>query len=345
MFGSSPVHDDDLLMFDGMVPPHFYGELAKTELGCQVLQESGHFTEFAHFIRQHGLESDDFDIIAKLKSILWTVGNIGSSSGGLPFLEEEEIIPIVIEIAESSLVLSVRGTCFFVIGLISSTPQGAEILDEYGWEATLTPLGTTTGLCVPLDVAKFVEIPKSDPPPQSSGERKFPPLETKLEREVLAAIINLSNTVIQNEAARTLARLKARHRNLFSSIPLYHRALYTISTQHYRLPVRRYVLELFDVRLDPGVVNAIVAHHKLLEGSSQLLTEDPGPLPDVSAHGTRVRGSSISKAYDNDNLLGMDVGMDVLESFDQPEHHSKKPKIVMKPLASVVGFDIDGDGH
>jgi hypothetical protein len=59
--------------FDGTVPPHFYGEMSKTELGCQVLNEKGHFSEFSHFIRQHGLESEDHDLIMKLKSILWAV--------------------------------------------------------------------------------------------------------------------------------------------------------------------------------------------------------------------------------------------------------------------------------
>jgi rapamycin-insensitive companion of mTOR len=47
--------------------------MAKTALGCQILQEKGHFAEFAHFLRQHGLESEAFDIITKLKSVLWAV--------------------------------------------------------------------------------------------------------------------------------------------------------------------------------------------------------------------------------------------------------------------------------
>lgn len=56
-----------------MVPPHFFGEMAKTEFGCQTLQEKGHFSEFVHFIRQHGHEKEDPELILKLKSILWTV--------------------------------------------------------------------------------------------------------------------------------------------------------------------------------------------------------------------------------------------------------------------------------
>ena len=59
--------------FDGTVPPHFYGEMSKTELGCQILQEKGHFTDFSQFIRRHSHESEDTDLIMKLKSILWAV--------------------------------------------------------------------------------------------------------------------------------------------------------------------------------------------------------------------------------------------------------------------------------
>ena len=73
MLISTGCSDIRLRAFDGTVPPHFYGEMSKTEFGCQVLQEKGHFTDFAHFIRQHGLESNDQEVILKLKSILWAV--------------------------------------------------------------------------------------------------------------------------------------------------------------------------------------------------------------------------------------------------------------------------------
>lgn len=38
-----------------------------------MLEDSGHFPEFADFIRQHAMEEGDLDIIAKLKSVLWAV--------------------------------------------------------------------------------------------------------------------------------------------------------------------------------------------------------------------------------------------------------------------------------
>ena len=63
----------DSTTFDGTPPPHFYGELVKTEEGCQILEASGHFAEFSTFIRQHGLEDFDSDVIARLKSVLWAI--------------------------------------------------------------------------------------------------------------------------------------------------------------------------------------------------------------------------------------------------------------------------------
>lgn len=63
--------------------------MAKTELGCQVLQEKGHFSEFAEFIRQHSHENEDPDLILKLKSILWAV--VSTSCYVLPNLANHHL--------------------------------------------------------------------------------------------------------------------------------------------------------------------------------------------------------------------------------------------------------------
>lgn len=55
------------------VPSHFYGELVKTPEGCQILEEKGHFLDFADFIRDSGLENQDLEGLLRLKSILWAV--------------------------------------------------------------------------------------------------------------------------------------------------------------------------------------------------------------------------------------------------------------------------------
>jgi hypothetical protein len=147
--------DRDLL---GTVPPHFYRELARTSEGCKLLREKGHFEEFALFIQQHGQEHEDPEIVTKVKGCLWAVGNIGSMPYGAPFLDEAEIVEPIIRIAETSQVLTLKGTAFFALGLISKTMQGLEILLEHGWDGTTSTMGETLGFCVPLDLRRLLSV-------------------------------------------------------------------------------------------------------------------------------------------------------------------------------------------
>jgi hypothetical protein len=142
----------------GIVPPHFYRELARTSEGCVLLREKGHFEDFALFIREHGQECEDIEIVAKVKGCLWAVGNIGSMPLGAPFLEEADIVGSIVKIAEESQVLTLKGTAFFVLGLISKTMQGLEILLEHGWDGTTSAMGEPLGFCVPLDLKQLLSV-------------------------------------------------------------------------------------------------------------------------------------------------------------------------------------------
>lgn len=330
VFSSEATEDDeDVLAFDGVVPPHFYGEMSKTELGCQVLSERGHFAEFSHFIRQHGLESEDLEVILKLKSILWAVGNVGATEGGLPFLEEEEIIPSILEIAEHSLIPSVRGTCFFVLGLISSTPQGAEILDDHRWEATLSPLGHPTGLCIPVNLDKFISLPRWESiEVKTDADTRLLPPTVQTELEVISAIENLGNSVIANTASRSLARMKSRpeYRAVFSSPAVFFRALHTISTQRYRLPVRRYILDLFNIELDGQVV------HDISEAATNLRA--PPCFKQSEAHISRVVSMLGLKHPDGESSSDEDE----LDGISE-EQTGKIPIITLRPVSRIIGFN------
>ncbi|KAI0259840.1 Rapamycin-insensitive companion of mTOR, middle domain-containing protein [Gloeopeniophorella convolvens] len=325
-----PIDDEtEIQSFDGIVPPHFYGEIAKTDFGCQILHEKGHFPEFAHFIRQHKQEKEDPELILKLKSILWTVGNIGSSTRGLPFLEEEDIIPVILETAEESLVMSVRGTCFFVLGLISSTPQGAEILSDYGWEATVSPRGFPTGLCIPLDLEKFISIPPWEParPAGGSDLRLIPP-QTQPEIEVATAISNLSNTVIATTASRSLAKLKSRpeYQSVFSSVPMFYRALHMVSTSRYRQPVRRYIFDLFDIDIDEDVLRQLgdAAKTLALAPSRAAATAPNGRVVSVLFAAPRAHASESDEED---------------EAPPVPQHGA--PIMSLRPRSTIIGFRDD----
>ncbi|ORX78342.1 hypothetical protein K493DRAFT_321236, partial [Basidiobolus meristosporus CBS 931.73] len=142
-----------------LTPPHFYGGLTRTKEGCDLLRKKGHFKHFAEFLRTYSIDFGDKHAILELKSILWAVGHIGSTKIGLRFLEEEDVIKNIVDIAENSPVLSLRGTGYYVLGLISRSSQGADILEEFGWQTANIALGTSRGLCVPEDPSKFLMLP------------------------------------------------------------------------------------------------------------------------------------------------------------------------------------------
>jgi len=261
-------------------------------------------------------------------------GNIGATEGGLPLLEDEEIIPAIMEIAERSSILSVKGTCFFVLGLISSTPQGAEILDDYHWEATLSPLGMPTGLCVPVDVDKFTYIPPWECVTHEGGsDVRLEPPKTDEEMEVMTAIYNLANTVIANTASRSLAKMKSRpeYRHIFSSPSMFYRALHTISSQKYRQPVRRYIFDLFNLELDVDLVNQ-------LSECAESLRMKPSVKPTRSTLPRVIsmvgRPNPRQRASDSDD--------DASDEDERAIVAEKQPVMSLRPVSRIVGFEGNG---
>jgi len=156
----------------GIAPPHFYRELTRTAEGCMLLKESGHFLEFVSTIRNFWAEKDDQEIVLKVKGCLWAVGNIGSMELGAYFLEHTDVILWIVKMAESSEVMTLRGTAVFVLGLISRSLHGLELLNEFGWDSKTTIMGQSLGLCIPGNIHTFFSVccgrflqllPPSDP--------------------------------------------------------------------------------------------------------------------------------------------------------------------------------------
>ncbi|EPS40449.1 hypothetical protein H072_5728 [Dactylellina haptotyla CBS 200.50] len=248
----------------GYVPPHFYRELAKTAEGCRLLQEKGHFEEFAMFIAENVDEYEDLEIVTKVKGSLWAIGNIGSLPSGAPFLENSDIVEKIIYIAETSQVLSLKGTAFFVLGMLSRTSPGLELLDALGWDAKVTDMGEFLGYCLPKKLNKLLSLGNWE---FTSGETKLNGrvasltaigIDESLIQKVLTAMTNLSNHILANEASRELVKLKQNYTELFQSPDIYWEVLRILESYRYRLPVRRFILELFERKCVDAVVKAPV---------------------------------------------------------------------------------------
>lgn len=145
----------------GIAPPHFYRELTRTVEGCRLLSNSGHFDDFVATIQSGWSESEDVEVMLKVKGCLWAVGNVGSMELGAPFLEETDVVEPIIKIATTSEVMTMRGTAFFVLGLISRSLHGMEILAEYGWNAATDRGGRSLGFCLPPTLDTLFSVRKN----------------------------------------------------------------------------------------------------------------------------------------------------------------------------------------
>uniref|UniRef100_A0A8B9VPE3 RPTOR independent companion of MTOR complex 2 n=1 Tax=Anas zonorhyncha TaxID=75864 RepID=A0A8B9VPE3_9AVES len=115
------------------LPVHLYGQLVHHKTGCHLLESQSIVTDLSYTVRSPML--DKWEGIKQLKAALWALGNIGSSNWGLNLLQEENVIPDITALAQHCEVLSVRGTCVYVLGLIAKTKQGCDILKHHHWDA------------------------------------------------------------------------------------------------------------------------------------------------------------------------------------------------------------------
>ncbi|XP_062455409.1 rapamycin-insensitive companion of mTOR isoform X2 [Rhea pennata] len=115
------------------LPVHLYGQLVHHKTGCHLLESQSIVPDLSYTVRSPMLEK--WEGIKQLKAALWALGNIGSSNWGLNLLQEENVIPDIMALAQHCEVLSVRGTCVYVLGLIAKTKQGCDILKHHNWDA------------------------------------------------------------------------------------------------------------------------------------------------------------------------------------------------------------------
>ena len=214
----------------GMVPPHFYRELTRTSEGCKLLKESGHFGEFIATVKNFWFDNGDPETILKVKGCLWAIGNIGSMELGAPFIDESDIVHCIIRIAEQSQIITMRGTAFFVLGLISRSLHGMEMLAEHGWDAATDQFGRSLGYCLPpvleslfivgaLQVQWHILIVTNKwrqiSPQLQRDEQFIPHISSEVEEyrrddkdpikaHILSLITDLGNTVLTKRAAAEL---------------------------------------------------------------------------------------------------------------------------------------------
>ena len=237
----------------GTVPPHFYRELTRTVEGCRLLRDSGHFEAFVSNIKDSWDEQEDPETMLKIKGCLWAVGNVGAMELGAPFLEESDVVAWIVKIATSSQVMTMRGTAFFTLGLISRSVHGMEILAEHGWTAATDHLGGSLGYCLPPNLEILLSMDRQRPTSRHGEASPLmkklpnPPIDTDpIQARVVALVTDLGNTVLTKKAAGDLYNMKASMPEQFASIALFRKVMRVLEKYNFRLQVRRFVMDLFD---------------------------------------------------------------------------------------------------
>lgn len=177
-------------------------------------------------------------------------------------------------------------------------------------------------------IADMIQTPMWETPTFSTPESLSLGSPTNnLEKEALAAFANLSNHILATKASKALARLKIRHREIFSSPSLYYRALDMLENYHYRLPVRRYIIELFDVKLDQEFADRIMlAGEEMRAAFEEGEGMGNGRVAELTREASildEIEGSFTDDDEDEDSIDGAEVSI---------------PLQVLEPILLVKGF-------
>ncbi|ORZ31474.1 Rapamycin-insensitive companion of mTOR, middle domain-domain-containing protein [Catenaria anguillulae PL171] len=247
---------DDVLFYgssidNGWTLPHFFGELAKTLEGVQLLRTHPHFRRMCDELR------DQWQTLATsnpghVKAILWMIGHIGCTKTGIMYLQDEaalggDILSVVCDIAAECSVLSVRGTAFHALGLVAKTARGRERLEEYGWVCDMEH-----GFVLPYELEDLIEIAEWNHNDSDSRltERLDSVINLKemdvVSREILEAIAALNNQVLNKTSLRNLMRLRSQYPKHFQSCALYLNVVRLYDKLQFRFAARKFIEDRFD---------------------------------------------------------------------------------------------------
>ena len=124
---------------------------------------------------------------------------------------------------------------------------------------------------------------------------------------------------------------RPEYRSAFASPAVFFRALHIISTQRYRLPVRRYILDLFNIELDHDVIKAIC--------DAAVSLRAPPSFKQSEAHISRVVSMLGPKHAGRESDSDAEEGDSEMEDATEEAVVKNNPVIMLRPVSRIIGFD------
>ena len=227
-------------------------------------------------------ESRNF-VVNSLKQNLWIIGGIARGQYGIQLLDPMYNInltnPIISDIIynfQKCPIWQIRGICFYVLGMVSTTIEGMEILDEFNWISCIDQYGNSKKLAYPrfqklVDVfnveminpyrdTRYYHIFNSIPMEITtendevsvvvvgSNEELIDDLTISLRQKIIVLITKLQAVLskIENKAIRELNKIKVRYFEIFENdVELFLEVMKLIDKGNFSLYQRSFIFNLF----------------------------------------------------------------------------------------------------
>lgn len=152
------------------------------------------------------------------------------------------------------------------------------------------------------------------------------------ERDVIAAIANLSNNLLTHTASKSLARIKQRHPDTFKDYTVAYRAIHLLQTCHYRSTVRTYILELFEIPFTRTSVKALLQAGDALRDKKRTASASQASATDDMPDQRVVNRQTMTA------MFKLDLDTDSESSESEDEDREVAPKETLEPLTVLRGF-------
>ena len=126
---------------------HLFGELGKSYKGCAIISEKKIVNQQVEIAKDEKVDE------VKRKAALWTLGHICSSELGCSAVLDHDasFIDWCVSYVCSGENLGLRGTMFYILGLVSRSKRGSAKLFQLNWVSS--PVGSNAAVAVPQNPA------------------------------------------------------------------------------------------------------------------------------------------------------------------------------------------------
>lgn len=167
---------------------------------------------------------------------------------------------------------------FFVVGLFGRTHLGSQLLASFGWETVHTPFLRFKGIAVPSNLHRIILEPWHPKQEVNFKHLRLRAANGKVSLKILEALAMMGNSILVNKASMRLGKLRARNPRHFMCDTMRAYVLAYLRNLPWKQSVRRFVWELFDIRLDPPTLAGI--EHALAKITMQ---DGPGAGPEFAS--------------------------------------------------------------